>query len=48
MYLTNWGALLLLMVVILIVWLLLIYQVKSYRVEGMGELHEQYESHEGD
>lgn len=48
MYLTDWGALLLLMIVIVIVWLLLLFQVRSYKLEEMGEIHEFNESHQGD
>lgn len=47
MYLTDWGALLLLAVVILIVWLMIIFQVRSYEFEELGEVHEPNESHQG-
>ena len=48
MYLTDWGALILLVVVILVVWLLIIFQAKSYEVEEWGQITESDDSHEGD
>ncbi len=48
MYLTDWGALILLVVVILVVWLLIIFQAKSYEVEEWGQITESGDSHKGD
>ena len=48
MYLTDWGALILLVVAILVVWLLIIFQAKSYEVEEWVQITELDDSHEGD
>ena len=48
MYLTDWGALILLVVVILVVWLLIIFQAKSHEVEEWGQITESGDSHKGD
>ncbi len=48
MYLTDWGALILLVGAILVVWLLIIYQAKSYQVEQWGKITESDDSHKGD
>ena len=48
MYLTDWGALILLVVAIFVVWLLIIFQANSKGAHDWGEISEAGESPKGD
>lgn len=47
-YLTDWGALILLIVVIFVVWLLIIFQANSKGAHEWGQISESGESPKGD
>ena len=48
MYLTDGGALILLVGAVLVVWLLIIFQSKTYQLEERGQITESADKHEGD